>query len=139
VVASSQHTLRPRITLAGPFNTCLDVAHVVGLDDVPTDPGSDGWEECVIDARACERTQACDLKATMPGTWMSSAHHDDPAHMPTTNADSHDALMIGIVRVGPPSALGRALGGSVSTHLLRRAHRPVVVVPDATNLTKAAQ
>lgn len=61
--------------------------------------------------------------------------------MLTALADTHDALMIviGTARGGLMSALDRALGESVSAHLLGHARRPVVVVPDATNLTKTVQ
>lgn len=124
------------------MNAYLHVAHIVDLDDVPIDPpDGDDWEDRVTDALARERAQACDLLSASPGNWTYSAHHGDPTHLLTALADTHDALMIviGTARGGLMSALDRALGESVSAHLLGHARRPVVVVPDATNLTKTVQ
>lgn len=138
---SSWQALRFAITLAEPLNAYLHVAHIVDLDDVPIDPDGDDWEDRVTDALARERAQACDLLSASPGNWTYSAHHGDPTHVLTALADTHDALMIviGTARGGLMSALDRALGESVSAHLLRHARRPVVVVPDATKLTKTVQ
>jgi nucleotide-binding universal stress UspA family protein len=134
---SSQQALRFAITLAAPLNAHLHVAHIIDLEDFPIDPDSDDWEERAADALAQERTQACDLLRALPGNWTYYARRGDPAHVLSALADTHDALMIviGAARGGLMSALDRALGESVSAHLLRHAHRPVVVVPDAPHDT----
>ena len=56
-------------------------------------------------------------------------------------ADRHDALMIiiGTARGGLTLAIDRVLGESVSAHLIRHTHRPVVLVPDTAAPTKVVQ
>lgn len=138
---SSQQALRFAITLAAPLNSYLHVAHIIDLEDFPVDPDGDDWEQRFADGLAQERTQACDLLGTLPGNWTYSAHHGAPAHTLITLADAHDALMIiiGTARGGLMSSLDRALGVSVSSHLTRHTHRPVLVVPAVTQDVKASQ
>ncbi|MDZ7881748.1 MAG: universal stress protein [Mycobacterium sp.] len=136
---SSMQALRFAITLAAAVNAHLHVAHIVDLEDFPIDPDGDDWQEHVVDALAQERARACDLLRASPVNWTYSALHGDPAGVLRVLADDHDALMIvvGSARGGVMSALDRALGESVSAHLLRHAHRPVVLVPVAGPGTKA--
>jgi nucleotide-binding universal stress UspA family protein len=65
----------------------------------------------------------------------------NPAHVLAALADTHDALMIiiGTARGGLMSAIDRVLGESVSAHLIRHTHRPVVLVPDTAAPTKVVQ
>jgi nucleotide-binding universal stress UspA family protein len=138
---SSQHALRFAITLAAPLNAHLHVAHIIDLEDFPIDPDGDDWVQRFADELAQERAQACDLLGALPGNWTYSAHHGGQAHTLTTLADADDALMIiiGAARGGLMSSLDRALGVSVSAHLIRHTHRPVLVVPDATGPAKAVE
>lgn len=135
---ASHHALRFAIELAAPLNAYLHVAHIIDLQDFPVDPDGDDWEQCVADTLEQERTTACDLLSALPGNWTYSAHRGDPVHVLSELADTHDALMIilGTARGGLMSAIDGVLGASVSARLIRHAHRPVVVVPDAALPTK---
>jgi len=139
--SSSHVALRFAIDLAVPLNAHLHVVHIVDLEDFPIDPDSADWEERLADALAQERAQACGLLGELPGNWTYYAQVGDPAHVLAMLADAHDALMIviGSARGGLLSALDRAVGESVSAHLVRHARRPVVVVPDAAVSAKAGR
>jgi nucleotide-binding universal stress UspA family protein len=138
---SSQQALRFANTLAAPLNAHLHVAHIIDLEDFPIDPDGDDWEQRFADELAQERAQACDLLGALPGNWTYSAHHGGPAHTLTTLAEADDALMIiiGAARGGMMSSLDRAVGVSVSAHLIRHTRCPVLVVPDATGPAKAVE
>ena len=129
---ASHHALRLAIELAAPLNAYLHVAHIIDLQDFPVDPDSHDWEQRFADTLVQERTTACDLLSALPGNWTYYAHRGNPAHVLAALADTHDALMIiiGTARGGLTSAIDRALGESVSAHLIRHTHRPVVLVPD---------
>lgn len=135
---ASHHALRFAIELAAPLNAYLHVAHIIDLQDFPVDPDGDDWEECFADTLERERTTACDLLSALPGNWTYCAHRGDPVHVLSALADTHDALMIilGTPCGGLISAIDRVLGASVSARLIRHAHRPVVLVPDAAVPTK---
>jgi nucleotide-binding universal stress UspA family protein len=135
---ASHHALRFAIELAAPLNAYLHVAHIIDLQDFPVDPDGDDWEECFADTLEQERTTACDLLSALPGNWTYYAHRGDPVHVLSALADTHDAVMIilGTPRGGLISAIERVLGASVSARLIRHAHRPVVLVPDAAVPTK---
>jgi nucleotide-binding universal stress UspA family protein len=138
---ASHRALRFAIELAAPLNAYLHVAHIIDLEDCPVDPDSDDWEERCADTLVQERTTACDLLSALPGNWTYYAHRGNPAHVLAALADTHDAVMIilGTARGGLMSAIERVLGASVSAHLIRHAHRPVVLVPDTAVPTKVVQ
>jgi nucleotide-binding universal stress UspA family protein len=135
---SSHRALRFAIDLA-PLAAYLHVAHIIDLDDFPIDPDSADWEQRFAATVDEERTEACDLLAVLPGNWTYYAHGGNPAHVLASLADAHDALMIiiGTARGGLMSAVDRVLGESVSSHLIRHTHRPVVLVPDDTSTPHA--
>lgn len=137
----SEDALRFAITLAAPLNAHLHVAHIVDLDDFPIDPDGDDWQEHLIDALAQERAQACALLSAASVSWTYYANHGDPPRVLTALADAYDALMIiiGAARGGIMSVLDRAFGESVSAHLLRHAHRPVVMVPDGKRVPEVGR
>ena len=138
---ASHRALRLAIELAAPLNAYLHVAHIIDLQDFPVDPDSDDWEQRFADTLVQERTTACDLLSALPGNWTYYAQRGNPAHVLAALADTHDALMIiiGTARGGLTSAIDRALGESVSAHLIRHTHRPVVLVPDTAAPTKVVQ
>jgi nucleotide-binding universal stress UspA family protein len=136
---SSHRALRFAIDLAAPLAAYLHVAHVIDLDDFPIDPDSADWEKRFLATLNKERTEACDLLAVLPGNWTYYARGGNPAHVLASLADAHDAMMIiiGTSRGGLISAIDRVLGESVSSHLIRHTHRPVVLVPDDTSTPRA--
>ncbi|MBC2637485.1 MULTISPECIES: universal stress protein [unclassified Rhodococcus (in: high G+C Gram-positive bacteria)] len=129
---ASHQALSFAMGLAVPLHAYLHVAHVVDLDDFPVEPDRDDWERRIVETVERERTEACTMLAALPGNWSYYSHEGNPAHLLATIADANDALMIiiGSARGGLVSVLERALGESVSSHLVHHGRRPVVLVPE---------
>ncbi|MEU4711061.1 universal stress protein [Nocardia salmonicida] len=125
------------IGLALALNAYLHVAHVIDTDDLPIDPDAADWDHAVTEVIERERAQACAMLAELPGNWSYRAHRGDPAHTLSAIADANDASMIvlGAPRHGLASLAERLLGESVSARLIRRGHRPVVLVPEHSPAT----
>ncbi|MDF3306822.1 universal stress protein [Rhodococcus sp. T2V] len=94
--------------------------------------GRDDWERRIVETVARERTEACSMLAALPGNWSYYCHEGNPAQLLATIADTNDALMIiiGSSRGGLVSVLERAVGESVSSHLIHHGRGPVVLVPE---------
>lgn len=121
-------------TLARRLRAHLHVVHGISLDDYPIDPDAADWEQQareVIDAQRA-RVEAVLTRSGAAG-WTYHAGRGDPVGLIAAVADEHDALMIivGSRGEGIGAAVERILGGSVSRGVLRRGHRPVLVVPAA--------
>jgi len=69
--------------------------------------------------------------ADFPMRWTYQAGHGNPARLIATVAEETDAFMIivGSHGEGPSATFDRLLAGSVSRTVLRRQHRPVLIVP----------
>lgn len=128
---ASHAALTYAMDLAGRLNAFLHVAHIVDTDDLPIDPDSADWEQCIGDVVDQERREACAMLAAIPGNWAFYSRRGNPARLLTMIADANDALMliIGTNRGGMMSLVERAVGESVSATLARHAHRPVLLVP----------
>ncbi|WP_330252860.1 universal stress protein [Nocardia sp. NBC_00565] len=127
----SRAALNYAIDLAPRLNAFVHVVHVVDIVDTPINPDSADWEQRVAETLDIGRRDACAQLAALSGNWAYYTLTGDPAHELARIADNHDATMIvlGAARSGAAAVLGRLLGRSVAARLIRRAHRPVLVVP----------
>jgi len=114
----------------------MRVLHVVTMEDYPVDPDSSTWDD--------QMRRHEDLLASHVGAlidlpdqqWSYAIVRGDPWHALVTEADKDDALMIVVGQHTHAhliaGAVVRLLGGgsdSVAGALIRRGHRPVLVVP----------
>ena len=76
-----------------------------------------------------------DRARRLPDGWTYHAASGDPARLIAAVADETDALMIivGSHGEGTGATFDRLLAGSVSRMVLRRQHRPVLIVPSAVS------
>lgn len=119
--------------LARRLRANLHVVHGVDLFDHPIDPDLPDWEGAARRALEGQRRRVEHVLADAPASWTYHAGHGDPADLVIAVAEETDALMIivGSRGEGPAAAFERLLSGSVSRAVLRRQHRPVLIVPVA--------
>jgi len=106
--------------LAGALNVPVHVVHVVDEPDT-AERDADLERQRVADALG-----GADLQCTYH---LVSGH---PVEVLLEAADEHSALMLVLGRpeTGVEAILGHIVTGSVARNVLRRSHRPVVVVPE---------
>ena len=128
----SQRALAVATDLAAGLNAYLHVVHILDLDDYPIDPDMPGWEEHAAAVIAREKDQVSTALSGRLTDWTFAVDRGERVSRLTSVADECDALMIivGTHGDGLGAALGHLLRGtSVSHGLIRRKHRPVLVVP----------
>jgi nucleotide-binding universal stress UspA family protein len=128
---ASQEALCVARTLGLRLGARLHVVHGITLRDYPVDPDAADWDEQAERTLAQQRTQVQTALATFRQGWTYSVARGDPVRLICEAAEENDALMIivGTRGEGIGPAIERLLGGSVSHGLIRRQHRPVLVVP----------
>jgi nucleotide-binding universal stress UspA family protein len=127
---ASQEALRVARDLAIRLGARLHVVHAITLGDYPIDPDAADWEEQAERTLAQQRRQVHTALATFRQGWTYNASHGDPVRLISATAEDNDALMIvvGTRGQGLGPTIERLLAGSVSHGLIRRQHRPVVIV-----------
>ncbi|MFC4944907.1 universal stress protein [Pseudonocardia sp. GCM10023141] len=112
----------------------LHVVHGITLLDYPVDPDAADWEQAAVRVLDEQHDRVEAALAGYAGRWTYHTGRGDPVAAIDGVADEHDALMIivGSHGEGPGAVIDRLIGGSVSRGLLRRRHRPVLVVPART-------
>jgi nucleotide-binding universal stress UspA family protein len=145
---ASQEALRVARDLACRLGARLHIVHGVTLGDYPIDPDAADWDEQAEHTLAEQQRQVQIALATFRHGWTYNASHGDPVRLISAAAEENDALMIivGTRGQGLGPAFERLLAGSVSHGLIRRQHRPVVVVrapraclPSAGNTSAASR
>jgi len=128
---ASQEALMVAADLARRLHAHLHVVHAVDLADYPIDPDAPDWEQRAQATLAQEWEHVRTELADQPGSWTYHAWHGDPVGLLAAVADEHDALFIvvGTRGAGLAAGLSRLLSGSTSHGLIRRRHRPVLIVP----------
>jgi nucleotide-binding universal stress UspA family protein len=128
---ASDTALHVAVDLARRLRADLHVVHGADLFDYPVDPDAADWDQQARRALDEQRRRVAAALADAPLGWTYHAGHGDPARLITEVAEETDALMIivGSRGQGPGAAFERLLSGSVSRTVLRRQHRPVLVVP----------
>lgn len=128
---ASAHALEVAADLARRLHAHLHIVHGVDLADYPIDPDAADWEQQADRALAEQHRQVDVAMASAPNSWTYHAARGDPVSLLTVVATEHDALMIivGTRGEGFGATLERMLGRSVSHGVIRRQHRPVLVVP----------
>ena len=128
---ASDTALHLAIDLARRLRADLHVVHGVDLADYPVDPDAADWEEQARRALDDQRRRVEAALADFPLRWTYQAGHGNPARLIATVAEETDAFMIivGSHAEGPSATFDRLLAGSVSRTVLRRQHRPVLIVP----------
>ena len=123
--------LHVAVDLARRLRAELHVVHGVDLSDYPIDPDLPDWERQAHRAVEAQRRQVETALADSPTRWTYHAASGDPARLIAAVADETDALMIivGSHGEGAGATFDRLLAGSVSRMVLRRQHRPVLIVP----------
>lgn len=123
--------LRVAVDLARRLRADLHVVHGVDLFDYPIDPDAADWEQQALAALAEQRRRVHAALADFPLAWTYQAGHGSPAGLLGRVAEETAALMIivGSHGEGPGATFERLLAGSVSRTVLRRQHRPVLIVP----------
>jgi nucleotide-binding universal stress UspA family protein len=127
---AGQEALRVARELAGRLNARLFVMHVVTLGDYPVNPDAADWDEQAQRNLAQQQEQVRTALAGCRQQWTYSVSRGDPVSVISSAAEKNDALMIivGTRGHGVGPAIERMLGGSVSHGLIRRQHRPVLIV-----------
>lgn len=127
---ASQEALRVARDLASRLGARLHVVHGINLGDYPIDPDAADWEKQAERTLAQQQRQVQTALATFRQGWTYNASHGDPVRLISAVAEKNDALLIivGTRGQGLGPTIDRLLGGSVSHGLIRRQHRPVVVV-----------
>jgi nucleotide-binding universal stress UspA family protein len=128
---ASQQALRVARDLAERLGARLHVVHGIDLGDYPIDPDAADWEEQAERTLAEQHDQVQAALATCPQEWTYRADRGGPVGLISGVAEEKNALMIivGTRGGGLGSAIERMLSGrSVSRALIRRQHRPVLVV-----------
>jgi nucleotide-binding universal stress UspA family protein len=128
---SSEPALAAAVDLASRLGAHLHVVHAVDLDDYPVDSDAADWEEQGERELAEQRAHVEAVLAQAGITWSYDTRRGDPADVLAIAADEREALLIvvGTRGEGMRAALERLLSRSVSHGLIRRQHRPVLVVP----------
>ena len=129
--AASHEALRVAADLAHRLHAHLHVVHGVDLGDYPIDPDAADWEEQAQQTLAEQQEGVHAALAEAPEGWTYHASRGDPVTLISAVAEEHNALMIivGTRGEGFGPAVERLLGRSVSHGVIRRQHRPVLVVP----------
>jgi nucleotide-binding universal stress UspA family protein len=127
---ASQEALRVARDLACRLGARLHVVHGINLGDYPIDPDAADWEAQAERTLAQQQRQVQTVLATFRQGWTYNASHGDPVRLISAAAEANDALMIivGTRGAGLGPTIERFFDGSVSHGLIRRQHRPVVVV-----------
>lgn len=135
---SSRRALAYAVRLAERLDVPLRVLHVIGLEDFPVDPDSASWDEA-MQRHEDELTEHVRGLVDLPAQqWSCRIVRGDAWHALVTEGDDQDALMIVVGQRTHAhliaGALARVLSGTthagtVGTHLIRRGHRPVLIVP----------
>ena len=127
---ASQEALRVARDLAERLGARLHVVHSVDLGDYPINPDAADWEEEAERTLAEQEDQVQTALATCPQGWTYGTDRGDAVGLISAVAEEEDALMIivGTRGAGFGPAIERLLDGSVSRGLIRRQHRPVLVV-----------
>ncbi|MGD9957652.1 universal stress protein [Pseudonocardia sp.] len=121
--------------LAAMIGARLHVVHVVDLRDYPADPDASDWEEraggqvaehrrrvdALLDAREPPPSRAQEVRRGDPVAEIAAVAGEQGAFM----------IVVGSRGEGVGAALSRLVDPSVSHGLIRRQHRPVLVVPPA--------
>lgn len=136
VVGHSRHpaadvALHFAVDLARRLHADLHVVHAVDLTDYPVDPDAADWQEQARRALAEQGRHVEALLAGFPLSWTYQAGHGDPVRLMADVAEETGALMIivGSHGEGLGATFDRLVAGSVSRTVLRRQHRPVLIVP----------
>ncbi len=127
----SDTALRVAADLAGRLRADLHVVHGVDLSDYPVDADAADWEERFRSTLAAECARVEQALTEAPAGWTFHAARGDPVALLDAVAEETHALMIivGSRGEGALATAERVLGGSVSRGVLRRQHRPVLIVP----------
>jgi nucleotide-binding universal stress UspA family protein len=127
---ASQQALRVARDLAGRLNARLYIVHAITLGDYPVDPDAADWDQRAEEALAGQHEQVHAALAGCPQPWTYSVARRDPVSLISAVAEENNALMIIVGTRGPGvgATIERWCAGSVSHGLLRRQHRPVVIV-----------
>lgn len=123
--------LHVAVDLALRLRADLHVVHGVDLFDYPVDPDAADWEQQAHRVVGEQRRQVEAKLVDFPMGWTYQAGHGNPARLIAAVAEETDALMIivGSHGEGAAATIERLLAGSVSRTVLRRQHRPVLIVP----------
>lgn len=129
--AASLAALRTAADLARRLGADLHVVHGVDVRDYPVDPdvAVEVWEGHAREALEHLHVQVRAALADHPGNWTYHASDGDPVRLLVTVADEQDALMV-VVGTHRHRSLSRVMRRSVSHHLPKAAHRPVLLVAD---------
>lgn len=135
--ASSRRALRYAVDLTAGLDVTMRVLHVVNLEDFPVDPDSSSWDEQMRRHEDLLVGHVGALIDLPDEQWSYAIVRGDPWHALVAEADKDDALMIVVGQHTHAhliaGAVVRLLGGgtssSVAGALIRRGHRPVLVVP----------
>ncbi len=128
---ASQEALHVARELASSLNARLHVVHVVTLGDYPVNPDAADWEEQAQRNLAGQNDQVRTALAGCRQQWTYSVARGDPVSVICSAAENNDAFMIivGTRGQGVGPTIDRIIsGGSVSHGLIRRQHRPVLIV-----------
>jgi nucleotide-binding universal stress UspA family protein len=128
---ASDTALHVAVDLARRLRADLHVVHGVDLFDYPVDPDAADWEQQARRTLDAQRRRVAAVLADVSLGWTYQAGHGDPSRLITEVAEETNALMIivGSHGQGPGATFERLLAGSVSRTVLRRQHRPVLIVP----------
>jgi nucleotide-binding universal stress UspA family protein len=107
--------------LAGALNVPLHVVHVVD------DPDHAGLGAEDVDA---ERQHLGDALGDVQWTYHRLRGDPATALLEVTNQHAASMLIVGRPEQGVGATIGHMITGNVARNLLRRSHRPVVVVPE---------
>jgi nucleotide-binding universal stress UspA family protein len=127
----SEHALGAAADLAARLHAFVHVVHAVSLDDYPVDPDADDWEEQLAGVLEDHRRTVGSLLAGVARGWTYQAERGNAVELVAGAAEAHDALMIvlGTRRGGLGQPIDRLLHPSIPAQVIRRQHRPVLVVP----------
>jgi nucleotide-binding universal stress UspA family protein len=127
---ASQEALRVAKDLARRLDARLHVVHGITLRDYPIDPEAADWDEQAAWTLAKQREQVQITLAACPQAWTYDVARGDPVRLISATAEEDDALMIivGTRGQGLGPTIERLFGYSVSHGLIRRQHRPVLIV-----------
>lgn len=127
----SEHALVVAADLARRLRAFVHVVHAVSVDDYPIDPDADDWEERLADVLDEQRRTVTGLLAGVVAGWTYQVGRGSPVELLVSASEARNALMIVIGTrqggLGPP--IDRLLHPSIPARVLRRQHRPVLVVP----------
>jgi nucleotide-binding universal stress UspA family protein len=128
---SSDHALVVAVDLGRRLHARLHVVHVVDIGDYPIDIDAADWEERGQQELAAQRDRVERILAGAGLGWTYEARRGDAAVELARAAEEHEALLIvvGTRGEGLRVAIPRLIEPSVSHGVIRRQHRPVLVVP----------